>query len=231
VLVQISDPHLRLGPDDQGSAAALAAAVDRVLALPTPPDAVLLSGDIADSGAEAEYALARELLAPLSMPIHLLAGNHDRLPERTSYAVRCGELRLIACDTTIPGEDGGRLDVAWLEARLAENPRAPTIVAMHHHPVPIGIPWLDVIGLPTEDRAALAGPLARSPHVRRVVAGHVHRTSTTILGACPVVTCTGTNWQATLDPHATDSAVTHEPPSILVHALVAGELVTHVQPI
>jgi hypothetical protein len=81
------------------------------------------------------------------------------------------------------------------------------------------------------DRAALADLLRRSPHVRRVVAGHVHRTSTTLLGGCPVVTCTGTNWQATLDLRATDSAVTHEPPSLLVHALVAGELVTHVQPI
>jgi 3',5'-cyclic AMP phosphodiesterase CpdA len=165
------------------------------------------------------------------MPVHLLAGNHDRLPERTSYAVRCGELRLIACDTTIPGEDGGRLDVEWLEARLGENPQAPTIVAMHHHPVPIGIPWLDEIGLPDADRAALAALLRRSPQVRRVVAGHVHRTSHAGLGGCPVVTCTGTNWQATLDLGARAGAVTHEPPSILVHALVAGELVTHVQPI
>jgi 3',5'-cyclic AMP phosphodiesterase CpdA len=231
VLVQISDPHLRLGPDDQGSAAALAAAVERVLALPDPPDAVLLSGDIADSGSEEEYALARELLAPLTMPIHLIAGNHDRLPERTAYAVRCGELRLIACDTTIPGEDGGRLDVAWLDDRLAENPQAPTIVAMHHHPVPIGIPWLDRIGLPDADRDALAELLRRSPQVRRVVAGHVHRTSTSVLGGCPVVTCTGTNWQSTLDFGATEFAITQEPPSILVHALVAGELVTHAQPI
>jgi 3',5'-cyclic-AMP phosphodiesterase len=231
VLVQISDPHLRLGPDDQGSAAALSAAVDRVLALPTQPEAVLLSGDIADGGAEAEYALARELLAPLRMPVHLLAGNHDRLPERTAYAVRCGELRLVACDTSVPGEDGGRLDVAWLEERLAENPRAPTIVAMHHHPAPIGIPWLDDIGLPAEDRSALADLLRRSPHVRRVVAGHVHRTSVATLGGCTVMTCAATNWQATLDFGAGEAAVSREPPSILVHALVAGELVTHVQPV
>jgi 3',5'-cyclic AMP phosphodiesterase CpdA len=231
VLVQISDPHLLLGPDDQGSAAALAAAVERALALPDRPDAVLLSGDIADSGSDEEYALARELLAPLEMPVHILAGNHDRLPERTNYAVRCGELRLIACDTTIPGEDGGRLDVAWLEARLAENPQAPTIVAMHHHPVPIGIPWLDRIGLPDADRNALAELLRRSPQVRRVVAGHVHRTSVSSLGGCPVVTCAGTNWQSILELGAGQMEVTREPPSILVHALVAGELVTHVQPV
>jgi Icc protein len=104
-------------------------------------------------------------------------------------------------------------------------------VAMHHHPVPIGIPWLDAIGLPAADRAALAALLRDSPQVRRVVAGHVHRTSHATLGGCAVITCTGTNWQATLDFGAETGAVTHEPPSILVHVLVAGELVTHVQPI
>jgi 3',5'-cyclic AMP phosphodiesterase CpdA len=230
MLVQISDPHLRTD-DDEASARALAAAVARVRALPQAPDAVLVSGDVADTGAEAEYALARELLAPLKMPVHLIAGNHDRMPERTEYAVRCGELRLVACDSTIPGQDGGRLDVDWLEARLAENPRAPTIVALHHHPVPIGIPWLDRIGLPDPDRAALAELLRRSPQVRRVVAGHVHRASQSMLGGCPVVTCTGTNWQAELDLDGTEMAVVREPPSLLVHVLAGGELVTHLQPI
>src|SRR5689334_11839935 len=95
MLVQISDPHLRT--DDDDSAAALAAAVERIRSLPDQPDAVLLSGDVADSGSEAEYALARELLAPLTMPVHLIAGNHDRMPERSQYAVRCGDLRLVAC--------------------------------------------------------------------------------------------------------------------------------------
>jgi 3',5'-cyclic-AMP phosphodiesterase len=229
VLVQISDPHLRT--DDPTSASALTAAVERIRALPDQPDAVLVSGDVADTGSDAEYALARELLAPLAMPVHLIAGNHDRMPERTQYAVRCGDLRLVACDSTIPGEDGGRLDVAWLAERLAENPRAPTIVALHHHPVPIGIPWLDRIGLPDADRAALAGLLRDSPQVRRVVAGHVHRSSLAMLGGCPVVTCTATNWQAKLELGATAPEVTKEPPSLLVHVLAGDELVTHLQPI
>jgi 3',5'-cyclic-AMP phosphodiesterase len=73
--------------------------------------------------------------------------------------------------------------------------------------------------------------LRRSPQVRRVVAGHVHRTSLATLGGCPVATCTSTNLQATLELGATTMEVTDEPPSILVHALVDGELVTHVQPV
>jgi 3',5'-cyclic AMP phosphodiesterase CpdA len=165
------------------------------------------------------------------MPVHLIAGNHDRMPERTQYAVRCGDLRLVACDSTIPGEDGGRLDVQWLAERLDENPQVPTIVALHHHPVPIGIPWLDDIGLPDDDRAALADLLRSSPQVRRVVAGHVHRASQAMLGGCPTVTCTATNWQAKLELGATTAEVIHEPPSLLVHVLVGDELVTHLQPV
>jgi 3',5'-cyclic AMP phosphodiesterase CpdA len=229
LIVQLSDPHLRVGPADAGSAAALAAAVERVLALPQAPDAVLVSGDIAETGADAEYERARELLGPLPMPVHLIAGNHDRFPDRTAYAVRCGELRLVACDTSIPGRDDGSLDVEWLAARLAENPQAPTIVAMHHPPVPIGIPWLDVIGL--QERAALAGLLATAPQVRAVVAGHVHRAAIGRLAGVPVLTCASTNFQSTLDFGARSMDVTNEPPSFLVHALVDGELLTHVQPV
>ena len=49
----------------------------RVLDLRPAPDAVLVSGDLGERGDPAEYALARELLAPLPMPVHVLAGNHD----------------------------------------------------------------------------------------------------------------------------------------------------------
>ena len=47
----------------------------------------------------------------------------------------------------------------------------------------------------------------------------------------PVLTCASTNLQSTLDFSADHMAVTHEPPSFLVHALVDGELVSHLQPV
>ena len=56
-----------------------------MLDLRTAPDAVLVSGDVGEHGDPAEYALARELLAPLPMPVHVLAGNHDD-PEALSEA-------------------------------------------------------------------------------------------------------------------------------------------------
>ena len=54
------------------------------------------------------------------------------------YAVRVGELRLLACDTTIPGRDEGEVDLEWLESTLDEDRDSPTIVAMHHPPYSAG---------------------------------------------------------------------------------------------
>ncbi len=230
LIAQLSDPHLRLAEND-ASAPELSRAVQRVLALDPLPVAVLLTGDIANSGDPREHALADELLAPLPMPVHRLAGNHDLFGEPLQYAVDAGPLRLVACDTSRDGRDDGELDVDWLAARLAEAPDRPTIVAMHHPPLDIGLPWLDRIGLPATTRAALADLLHASPHVLRLVAGHVHRTLTGTLGGCPVVTCTSTNIQAALEFNAADMLLANEPPSILVHAyLPTGELITHVQP-
>jgi 3',5'-cyclic-AMP phosphodiesterase len=240
VIAQLSDPHVRVGADDAGSAAALAAAVAAVLAIEPLPDAVLVTGDLAEHATAAEYALVRELLAPLPMPVHVLPGNHDDPramrdhfpldgdgPYR--YTADCGGLRVIACDTSRPGRDDGELDLDWLEEQLADD--APTIVAMHHPPLVTGIGGLDEIGLPAEQRAALAELLMRSPRVHRVVAGHVHRTAFGVVGGCSVVTCASTNIQTRLQIRETGFEFGHAPASILLHALLDGELTSHVQPL
>lgn len=232
VLAQLSDPHMRLLPEDQGAGAALQAAVRSLLALDPLPDAVVVTGDLADSAAPAEYERVRELLEPLPMPLHMLPGNHDdRAAVGASYAVRVGALRLVACDTTIPGRDDGELDLAWLEAELAEEPDTPTIVAMHHPPILTGIGGLDAIGLPPGTRAGLAALLERSPQVRRVIAGHVHRGAFGVVGGCGVVACPSTNLQAKLEIGAEGFTIVREPPAFAVHALKDGDLVSHLQPV
>jgi Icc protein len=230
LIAQLSDPHIRL--DDEVSQAALAAGVTRVLALNPLPAAVIVTGDIANSGDPREHARAKELLAPLPMPVHRLAGNHDLFEGRTRYAVDARGVRIVACDTSIAGRDDGTLEHDWLAKRLAEDRDTPTIVAMHHPPLLTGLGWLDEIGLRTADRAALEALLVEAPNVRRVVAGHVHRVIGATLGGCGVITCASTNIQSGLDFIATDMVLTTEPPSLLVHALLdSGELVTHVAPI
>jgi 3',5'-cyclic AMP phosphodiesterase CpdA len=225
ILAQLSDPHIRLPPEDEGSGAALEAAVRAVLALDPLPDAVVVTGDLADGARAEEYARVHELLEPLPMPVHVLPGNHDENVE-AGYAVQVGELRLVACDTTIPGRDEGEVDLAWLEATLDDT---PTIVAMHHPPILTGIGGLDAIGL--TNRAALGALLERSPQVRRVIAGHVHRGAFGVIGGCGVVACPSTNLQAKLEIGSEGFTMVREPPAFAVHALVDGELVSHLQAI
>jgi len=248
ILAQISDPHIVVGPGDAARSDALAAVVRDLVGLAAPPDAVLVSGDITDDGDPRAYERARQLLAPLPMPVHVLPGNHDvRDALRASfpvggrggpgapvrYAVECGALRLVVCDTTQPGRDDGRLDEAsleWLAAELAADPETPTIVAMHHPPLLTGIAAMDAIGLPAADRAALAEIVTRSPQVRRITVGHAHRTAFGLLGACPVVICPGTNMRVRFEPEASEIAVEPGPPAFALHVLLpGGDVVTHMQ--
>jgi Icc protein len=245
LLAQLSDPHIDVGPGDRGSAQALAGAVAAVLALRPLPDAVVITGDIANDGAAAEYERVQGLLEPLPMPVHVLPGNHDdrdALRERFAvpgsgplqYVARCDGLRLVVCDSQRPGRadgalDGGRLE--WLEAQLAAEPDAPTIVAMHHPPVAIGLPVLDAIGVAEPDRVALGDLLARSPQVRRVVAGHVHRTAFGTIGGCAVFACASTHLQSPLEIGLQELRLVEERPVIAVHVSLDGGLVSHVQPV
>jgi 3',5'-cyclic AMP phosphodiesterase CpdA len=247
ILAQISDPHVAVGPGDLGSAEALAAAVRAIAELDQAPDAVLVSGDLANEPTDAAYERVAELLAPLEAPVHLLAGNHDdpdalraRLGapgepgQSLQYVEQVGGVRMIALDTTVPGRDDGALGadrLAWLEAQLAEDGDAPTILAMHHPPVLTGTPVIDDLALADSDRLALSELLPRNPQVKRLVAGHVHRGMTGAAGGCPVFVCPSTHLQLALDLDATEIALIREPPCFAVHVATGREVVSHLQPI
>jgi 3',5'-cyclic AMP phosphodiesterase CpdA len=224
---------------------ALAAAVASVRALRPAPDAVLVTGDVSENAADAEYAQAHELLASLDAPLYVLPGNHDDgaglrrhfpMPgadgEPVHYAADLGELRLVVVDSTRPGENPGALDaerLAWLDAELAAEPGAPTVLAMHHPPIVTGIPPLDEIGLPAADRVALGEVLERHPQVLRIVAGHMHRSIAGALAGCPVLAAPSTYMQARLDLSSEDLQTVPDPIGFVLHVLRDGEVVSHVQ--
>ena len=73
LIAHVSDIHVDAGE----RSAARAGRVFRYLAgLPSPPDAVIVTGDIADHGAEAEYERVRGLVK-LTSPVLWCPGNHD----------------------------------------------------------------------------------------------------------------------------------------------------------
>jgi Icc protein len=116
--------------------------------------------------------------------------------------------------------------------RLTEDRDTPTIVAMHHLPLPTGIPAMDVLGLSRADHVAIDELIAAYPHVGRVVTGHVHRAVVGALGGCAVFACPSTHLQVALDlREPARLKIVAEPPGFGLHVAVAGELVSHVQPV
>src|SRR5438477_64755 len=115
--------------------------------------------------------------------------------------------------------------------RLPGAPDRVTLIALHHPPVSTGIAAWDELGLPATDRRALGAVLDRHPQVRRVVAGHMHRTMTAELAGRAVLVVPSTYIQTRLNFNPQEIETVADPPGFAVHALLDGELASHVQPV
>jgi Icc protein len=249
IIAQITDLHAR--PRGQfcnhvvETNAMLGRAVAALGALDPAPDVVLATGDLTDNGEAEEYAVLREELSRLAMPVFLIPGNHDRraalrqafadhdyLPRegRLAYVVDDYPVRLVALDTQIEGKTEGEVgaeQLAWLARVLEAAPDKPTVIFMHHPPFPTGIGHMDVINC--RDGEALAEIIADHPQIERVLCGHHHRPiqirwAGTIGSVAP-----STAHQVTLDLREGAPSSFHlEPPAFHLHRFVpeAG-IITH----
>jgi 3',5'-cyclic-AMP phosphodiesterase len=253
LIAQISDTHvcaegMRLY-DRIDTNAGLARTIETVNRLRPRPDLVLMSGDIAEAGEAAQYRMVRTLLARLEMPVHLMPGNHDsrenlraafaehaylpREGEFLHYAVDLGPIRMIALDTQVPGEHGGALcarRLEWLDRQLERDRGRPTLIAMHHPPVPIGVDWLDRAGCANAE--GLAEVVGRHPQIERIVCGHVHRAAQIRFAGTLVATAPSTAYQVALElGHDGEPHLIEEPPAFLLHRWHGGALASHVVPV
>lgn len=251
IIAQITDTHIaRTGGLVCGavdSAAALARCVASIMRLEPLPHVVLASGDLVNDGEPEQYRLLRKLLAPLTMPVYLIPGNHDdrdalraAFPDHR-YLQQCGEhvqfvvegcpVRLVALDTVIPGVEGGTLcarRLAWLEARLAEAPQKPTLIFTHHPPFATGIRSMDEIALEPASAAALGAIVGHYPQIERIVCGHIHRGIQARWHGTTVSVCPSAAFQYTLNLRADGLDVAPgEPPAYQLHFWNGTELVTH----
>jgi 3',5'-cyclic-AMP phosphodiesterase len=239
VLAQLSDLHLR--PGDPGPEKRLERAVAAVAAMDPLPDALLVSGDVADVPGPEVYARARELLEAAGLPLLVVSGNHDDAGQLGQafgddrLEGGAGPLRVVGVDTSRPGQDGGRVDdhdIARLDSLLAADPATPTVLAMHHPPVLTGVRALDAIGLPAADRQAVAALLLGHPQVQVVACGHVHRPMAATLGGASVVIAPGVSSQLRLDLRPAEGheiEMTTEPAGLMVHVLVGDGIRSHFQ--
>ncbi|MFI9269589.1 phosphodiesterase [Kitasatospora sp. NPDC052896] len=246
-IAHLSDPHLTTGLLAGEPASGLHRALGRVLVLDPLPDCVVITGDLTDHGRPDEYAALREVIGGFPLPVHLVVGNHDVTREvvrsfggsgflgaghATNYLVEYPGSTVVVLDSTAaagPGTSGGRLGYAqldWLDEVLAERAGLPAFVCLHHPPAEVGIPFLDRTRL--ADGPALAGVIARHPHVARVLAGHVHRAISAPFAGSTLGIAPSTYRQS--DLRLVDDrppGYLHEPTGFLLHLLTGTGSATH----
>lgn len=216
VLVHLSDTHLRAAGsrlyDEIDSAERLSRALSSIESSGLRPDAVVITGDLADYGEPAAYEQLRALVDPfvgrVGTRIVWVMGNHDHRPAFRSALLddsgsdaafapldRVDELdglRLVTLDTTVPGEHHGELSTAqleWLRGVLATPAPLGTILAMHHPPVPSVLPLAATVEL--RDQSGLADVL-RGSDVRSIIAGHLHYSTFATFAGIPVSVASAT---------------------------------------
>lgn len=190
-VLHVTDPHLSSDPGERLAGVDTRASWEAVLAAAMEegpePDLVLVTGDIVHDGEAGSYRQVCTDLRVLGAPALLLPGNHDdnavmaaviadRGPVSRAGHRLLGGWLIVALDSTVPGSPGGRLEdgeLDRLQRLLERHPEHPTLVSLHHQPVPVGSAWLDRIGVANGD--ALMTLVAGHPQVRVVLWGHVHQ--------------------------------------------------------
>ena len=225
-LLHLSDTHLLADGQLHGTLDA-AAELERVFEQAADaggsPEAIVVTGDLADRGQRGAYERLRAIAEPaaeqLGARLIWAMGNHDDraelrsalLGEEASMAPLdrvywLGGLRVITLDTTVPGYHHGELEPAQLEW-LAEELDFPapdgTLLAMHHPPVPCVQDLAVLVEL--RGQAALAEVL-RGTDVRAILAGHLHYSTSATFAGIPVsvasATCYTQDLAAVVDPES-----------------------------
>ena len=250
LIAQVSDVHLGFAPGgvDEPNHRRLVAVIAALQRSRPVPDMLFMTGDLTEHGDVASYEAVRDAMADVGFPVHYMLGNHDRRagfaqiwPERFTdgflqYVVDTHTLRVIVLDTLEEGRHGGGFcdrRATWLAARLAEAPDRPTLVMLHHPPIPVGIAWMDCD--PAEPWIArLEASLAGQSQVVGLVTGHLHRAIASSWQQLPVVICPSTSPGLSLDLTPIDPTVpdgrgmiADDAPAYALHRWDGERLVTH----
>ena len=210
------------------------------------PDAsfVVLTGDMTHWGDSAAYARFSREIENLTMPVHLMVGNHDdtdafseafpKAPRDTAGFVQnnfeTAFGRFILLDTKDPETHAGAYCPkrrAWLK-QLLDQTDDPIILFMHHPPFKAGIASMDRILL--QDAHAFYDVIA--PHktrIRHLFFGHAHRAISGNWRGVSFSCMRGLNHQVALDLNGASDriAANFEPPAYGVVLLNDDQVTVH----
>jgi len=187
-IVQFSDPHLLpargetfLGVDTFLS---LQKAVQLTQSLNPLPDAIFVTGDIAERGDAKTYQRFRDVLAAQPLPVFVVPGNHDN--EEAMAEVFAGShisfprhavLKDCLClflNSQVKEKSHGFLSMSTLQEvkELLKGHTTNAVLVSLHHPISSPCPAL---GCQLENETEFLAVLAESARPVTVLSGHLHR--------------------------------------------------------
>jgi Icc protein len=206
-LIQISDLHLFADPDScllgLNTLKSLEAVLNLVTENSVPPDMIALTGDLSQDETAGAYLKIAQLCKRFTCPLYWIPGNHDDpdLMQKTfaktnikeDKAILLGNWLIILLNTHYPKHVPGllgRSELSRLEYFLTQHPNQHTLVFMHHHPVPVGVKWLDRLGvINAEDFFAITD---RYSQIRGIIFGHIHQVFETHRQGVPLLSAPST---------------------------------------
>ncbi|MEX2100607.1 MAG: metallophosphoesterase [Acidimicrobiia bacterium] len=155
------------------------------------PDAVVVKGDLTDTGRAEEYEAFLSVYEELGPRMRHVRGNHDAMrdptlaAQDTPYAIELPGVTLGVLDTTLPGAVGGVLpaaQVSWLDD-LAGAVTGPLLVFGHHPVWNVEAARVDSrYAIARDESLALVALIARHENIVGYFAGHTHTNRVVRLG-------------------------------------------------
>lgn len=235
IIAQLSDIHAKQGGK---SLAALGRALDWLET--ANPDAVIVSGDVANPPWTEGYGLVAEALGRLTCPVLMVPGNKDdrtamraafprlgwKSDAHLSVAKTIKGVRIVGLDVMVAGEKHGDAGPAmdWLRQQLTVG--EPVLMFMHHHPFNTGFERVDVAmcrGVEPLADAIVSG----DARVMLLTCGHGHRAVFSVFAGAPAMMCPSLAKPNLLD-FGEEPAPLVDPPGFALHVVEGGRVASHV---
>ena len=242
-LLQITDPHLFADREKKllgiKTVDSYGAVVKHAEKYSGKCAAILSTGDLSQDHSAQSYLHFSEGIKRLNTPCYWLPGNHDMqsvmLPSLLNEGLAqtkqivSDHWQVILLDSQLAGVPHGYLSdeqLIFLKEKLQEFPNKYTLIAVHHHVLPIGAAWLDQHIL--KNNTQLIELISQFTNVKAVLSGHVHQAFDVISKGVRYLTSPSTCVQ--FKPNSNDFAVDNKEPGYRYLVLKqSGEIETQVE--